>query len=45
LPETADEKRRYADALLRRQHREAENARRKARLAAATPDDASNLNS
>jgi acyl-CoA hydrolase len=37
LPETDDEKRRYADALLRRQHREAETARRKARLAAATP--------
>jgi acyl-CoA hydrolase len=29
LPETPDEKRRYADALLRRQHREAEKARRK----------------
>jgi len=29
LPETADEQRRYADALLRRQHREAESARRK----------------
>jgi acyl-CoA hydrolase len=46
LPETADEKRRYADALLRRQHREAEIARRKARLTAATPpDEASNLSS
>jgi acyl-CoA hydrolase len=29
LPETADEKRRYADALLRRQHRESEYARHK----------------
>jgi acyl-CoA hydrolase len=29
LPETADQKRRYADALLRREHREAEHARRK----------------
>ena len=29
IPETADEKRRYADALLRREHREAEGARRK----------------
>jgi acyl-CoA hydrolase len=29
LPETPDEKRRYADALLRREHREAEAARRK----------------
>ena len=29
LPETPDEIRRYADALLRRQHREAESARRK----------------
>ena len=29
LPETDDEKRHYADALLRREHREAENARRK----------------
>jgi acyl-CoA hydrolase len=29
LPETADEQRRYADAQLRRQHREAEAARRK----------------
>jgi acyl-CoA hydrolase len=28
LPETPDEKRRYADALLRRKHREAEKARR-----------------
>jgi acyl-CoA hydrolase len=29
LPETADEQRRYADALLRREHREAEHSRRK----------------
>jgi acyl-CoA hydrolase len=29
LPETPDERRRYADALLRREHREAEAARRK----------------
>ncbi len=29
LPETADEQRRYADALLRREHREAESARRR----------------
>jgi acyl-CoA hydrolase len=29
LPETPDEKRRFADALLRREHREAESARRK----------------
>jgi acyl-CoA hydrolase len=29
LPETHDEKRRHADALLRRKHREAEKARRK----------------
>jgi acyl-CoA hydrolase len=29
IPETADEQRRYADALLRREHREAEAARRK----------------
>ena len=28
-PETADEQRRYADALLRREHREAESSRRK----------------
>jgi acyl-CoA hydrolase len=35
-PETPDEQRRYADALRRREHREAEHARRKAaRLAAA----------
>jgi acyl-CoA hydrolase len=29
LPETADEQRRFADALLRREHREAESTRRK----------------
>jgi acyl-CoA hydrolase len=40
LPETADEQRRFADALLRREHREAEAARRKkARLAAAALDE------
>ena len=40
LPETADEQRRFADALLRREHREAEAARRKkARLAAAARDE------
>jgi acyl-CoA hydrolase len=39
-PVTADEQRRYADALLRRQHREAESARRKrARLATAALDE------
>jgi acyl-CoA hydrolase len=41
IPETADEQRRHADALLRRQHREAESARRKhARIATAAMDDA-----
>jgi acyl-CoA hydrolase len=40
-PVTADEQRRYADALLRRQHREAEAARRKkARQIAAAIDEA-----
>jgi acyl-CoA hydrolase len=40
-PVTADEERRYADALLRREHREAEAARRrKARLIAAAIDKA-----
>jgi acyl-CoA hydrolase len=40
-PVTADEQRRYADALLRRQHREAESERRKkARLVAAAIDEA-----
>lgn len=39
LPETPDEIRRHTDALLRRQHRERENARRKeARLATAAQD-------
>jgi acyl-CoA hydrolase len=41
LPETADEKRRYADAQLRREHREAEQARRKQeRLAHAAKENA-----
>jgi acyl-CoA hydrolase len=40
-PETADEQRRYADALLRREHREAEGVRRKEeRRATAAQDDA-----
>lgn len=40
-PTTADEERRYTDALLRRQHREAETARRKkARMATAALEDA-----
>jgi acyl-CoA hydrolase len=40
-PVTADEQRRYADALLRREHREAEDARRKkAREIAAAIDEA-----
>ena len=40
-PDTADEQRRYADALLRRQHREAEAARRKkAHAIAAAIDEA-----
>ena len=40
LPETPDEIRRHADALRRRQHRDAENARRKLlRLAAAAKQD------
>jgi len=44
LPETADEKRRYADALLRREHREAEGARRKAaRQAVAAAESATDL--
>jgi hypothetical protein len=29
MPETADEQRRYEDALRRREHRESESARRK----------------
>jgi acyl-CoA hydrolase len=41
LPETPDEQRRFADALLRREHREAEQARRKeGRLATAALEDA-----
>ena len=41
IPETADEKRRYADALLRREHREAEAARRKqARIDTAAKESA-----
>jgi acyl-CoA hydrolase len=45
VPETADEQRRYADALLRREHREAESARRKQeRLATAAPESAATLN-
>src|SRR3984957_11997711 len=38
-PVTADEQRRYADALLRRQHREAESARRKKAHAIAAAID------
>jgi len=45
VPETADEQRRYADAQLRREHREAEAARRKQeRLATAAPQNAATLN-
>ena len=45
LPETADEHRRYADALLRREHREAESARRKqGRIAAAARENAETVN-
>jgi acyl-CoA hydrolase len=41
IPETPDEKRHYADALLRREHREAEAARRKQeKLAHAAPKSA-----
>jgi acyl-CoA hydrolase len=43
-PETPDELRRYEDALRRREHREAESARRKgARLAAAAQEDAAKI--
>jgi acyl-CoA hydrolase len=43
LPETPDEQRRYDDALRRREHREAESARRKeAKLAAAQQSTAAN---
>lgn len=41
LPETADEERRYADALLRRQHREAEAARHKAERRATAAKESS----
>jgi acyl-CoA hydrolase len=41
LPETPDEIRRYADALLRREHREAEGVRRRrAQLATAAQEEA-----
>jgi len=41
LPETPDEIRRYEDAMRRREHREAESARRKeAKLATAAEEDA-----
>ncbi len=41
IPETPDEKRHYADALLRREHREAEAARRKQeKLAHVAKEDA-----
>jgi acyl-CoA hydrolase len=41
IPETAEEQRHYADALLRREHREAEHARRKQeKLAHAPLEDA-----
>jgi acyl-CoA hydrolase len=41
LPETPDEERRYADAMLRREHREAEQARRKqGQIAAAAQESA-----
>ena len=44
IPETADEQRRYADALLRRDHREAEGARRKAeRHATASQEGAASV--
>jgi acyl-CoA hydrolase len=39
LPETPNERRRYADALLRREHREAEAARRKQEKQAHTAPD------
>lgn len=45
LPETPDELRRYEDALLRREHREAEAARRKeGRLATAALESAADAN-
>jgi hypothetical protein len=44
VPETADQERRYADAQLRREHREGEAARRKQeRLATAAPEDAATV--
>jgi acyl-CoA hydrolase len=44
LPETPNEIRRYEDAMRRREHREAENARRKeARLATAGHEDAADI--
>jgi hypothetical protein len=39
IPETPDEQRHYADALLRREHREAEKARRKQEKLAHTALD------
>jgi acyl-CoA hydrolase len=39
LPETRDELRRYADALLRREHREAEGTRRKEERLAARAEE------
>jgi acyl-CoA hydrolase len=45
IPDTPDEHRRYEDALRRREHREAESARRKeARLATAAQEDAAPIN-
>ena len=44
VPETPEELRRYEDALRRREHREAESARRKeVRLAAAAQEDATTI--
>jgi acyl-CoA hydrolase len=40
IPETAEEQRHYADALLRREHREAEHARRKQEKAHAALEGA-----
>jgi acyl-CoA hydrolase len=40
VPETPDEQRRYADALLRREHRESEHSRRKAERHATASLDA-----
>jgi acyl-CoA hydrolase len=45
IPDTPDEHRRYEDALRRREHREAESARRKeATLATAAQEDAAPIN-